>query len=82
MHGVSLVPFPGGYQVVPAEAALANGPSIVGGVGTGVRILPLRHIEASKAAELLAPLTPRGALVSVEPKRNVLLLAGRGRSWT
>ena len=40
------------------------------------RILPLRHIEASKAAELLAPLTPRGALVSVETKRNVLLLAG------
>lgn len=76
MHGVSLVPFPGGYQVVPAEAALANGPSMVGGVGTGVRILPLRHIEASKAAELLAPLTPRGALVSVETKRNVLLLAG------
>ena len=66
MHGVSLVPFPGGYQVVPAEAALANGPSLVGGVGTGVRILPLRHIEASKAAELLAPLTPRGAVVSVE----------------
>jgi general secretion pathway protein D len=76
MHGVSLVPFPGGYQVVPAEAALANGPSLVGGAGTGVRILPLRHIDAAKAAELLAPLTPRGAMVSVEPKRNVLLLAG------
>jgi general secretion pathway protein D len=78
MHGVSMVPMPGGYQVVPAESSLTSGPSLSGGPGMGVRILPLRHIEASKAAELLAPLTPRGAVVSADPARNLLLLAGSG----
>ncbi|UEM06296.1 type II secretion system secretin GspD [Skermanella rosea] len=78
MHGVALVPFPNGYQVVPAESALTNGPTLTGGPGMGIRVLPLRHIEASKASELLAPLTPRGAVVSVDPKRNLLVLAGSG----
>ncbi|UEM23715.1 type II secretion system secretin GspD [Skermanella mucosa] len=76
MHGVSLVPFPNGYQVVPAESGLTNGPALGGGPGMGVRVLPLRHIEAAKASELLAPLTPRGAVVSVDPKRNIMVLAG------
>jgi general secretion pathway protein D len=78
MHGISMVAMPGGYQVVPAEAGLSSGPSLSAGPGMGVRILPLRHIEAGKAAELLAPLTPRGAVVSADPGRNLLLLAGSG----
>ena len=78
MHGIAMVPMPGGYQVVPAENALTSGPSLAAGPGMGVRILRLRHIEAGKAAELLAPLTPRGAVVSADPTRNLLLLAGAG----
>jgi general secretion pathway protein D len=76
MHGAALVPFANGYQVVPAEAALSAGAGLAGGPGSGVRILPLRHVEAAKAAELLKPLVPNGAAVTVEPQRNLLLLAG------
>ena len=41
-----------------------------------LRIIPIRNVAASEIAEILKPLMPEKALLEVDPKRNIILVAG------
>ena len=45
-------------------------------VGFSNIIVPLQHISATEMAEILGPVAPESALVRVDAKRNLLILAG------
>lgn len=76
MHGAALAPFPGGFQVVPADSVLQAGVPLSAGPGATVRAIPLRHVPAKDLAALLAPIVPKGAVVQPEDRLNLLVLAG------
>lgn len=73
-------------RIVPASVAPRQSgvPVVYGGAapsqaGYGVAIVPLRYIGAAEMQRLLDPLTPSGSVLSSDPKRNVLMIAGSER---
>jgi general secretion pathway protein D len=72
----------GRYSIVPADQALATGvvaprsnpPANARGFES--RVVPLRYISAAEMEKLLKPYARPGAIVTVDPGRNVLTLAG------
>lgn len=72
----------GRYSIVPADQALATGvvaprsnpPANARGFES--RVVPLRYISASEMEKLLKPYARPGAIVTVDPGRNVMTLAG------
>ncbi len=72
----------GRYSIVPADQALATGvvaprsnpPASARGFES--RVVPLRYISASEMEKLLKPYARPGAIVTVDPGRNVMTLAG------
>lgn len=55
--------------------ALADG-GIGYGSGTAYRVFPLQYIAAQQLQGILAPLLPEGAVVAVDPARNLIVVAG------
>jgi len=72
----------GRYNIVPADQALAAGvvaPSAApasSARGFESRVVPLRYISAVEMEKLLKPYARPGAVVTVDPGRNVLTIAG------
>lgn len=72
----------GRYSIVPADQALATGvvaprsnpPASARGFES--RVVPLRYISAAEMEKLLKPYARPGAIVTVDPGRNVMTLAG------
>ena len=72
----------GRYSIVPADQALATGVvaprsnSPASARGFESRVVPLRYISATEMEKLLKPYARPGAIVTVDPGRNVMTLAG------
>ncbi|HET7125491.1 MAG TPA: secretin N-terminal domain-containing protein, partial [Lysobacter sp.] len=69
------------YNIVPNDQALAGTVAPRTGApattrGFEVRAVPLRYISASEMEKLLKPYARPNAIVSVDPGRNVITLAG------
>ncbi len=82
INSAALVLQNGLYVIKPAaEALYSTGVKTVGTVnsmpsGYQVRIAPVKNVAANDIAEILTPLLPEKALLHVDSKRNLLLLAG------
>lgn len=80
-NNARLVYVDGRYNIVPADAALAGtvaprtGPPALAR-GFEVRVVPLRYISATEMEKLLKPYARQNAVVSVEPARNIITIAG------
>ena len=70
----------GVYRVIPAAGATQRGvltPRLGrGGLGYGVRIVPLRYVSATEMQTIIAPFLPEGGILRADPIRNLLVLAG------
>src|SRR5690606_8796270 len=71
----------GRYNVLPTEQAIAgNLAPRTGGAnsarGYELRAVPLRYISAAEMKKLLEPYARSNAVVSVDPARNLIVLAG------
>ncbi|HEY5972849.1 MAG TPA: type II secretion system secretin GspD [Pseudoxanthomonas sp.] len=71
----------GRYNIIPADQALSGtvaprtGPA-ANARGFEVRVVPLRFISASEMKKVLEPYARPNAIVSTDPTRNVITLAG------
>ena len=80
-NGVVMVKGPDGrFFLSRAGAKNSMAPSFTSSqspiVGFSNVIVPLQHISATEMAEILGPVAPDSAFVRVDPKRNLLVLAG------
>jgi len=72
----------GRYSIVPADQALANGVvtprvgSPANARGFESRVVPLHYISATEMEKLLKPFARPNAIVTVDPGRNVITVAG------
>lgn len=87
--GLTLVETSSGlYRLVSSEEAPRSGslPVIVGqrspaSAGTqayNVQILPLKYVSAAELQHTLEPFLPKGAVMQIDPTRNLLILSGSG----
>ena len=81
-NGLAITETSGVYRIVEAGQAVAGTPPVSLGevmpAGPGVRILvvPLSYISADEMREILIPISPSGAVISANARRNYLLLSG------
>ncbi len=70
----------GVYRIIPAAGAAQRGvltPRLGrGGLGYGVRIVPLRYVSATEMQTIIAPFLPEGGILRADPIRNLLILGG------
>ena len=70
----------GVYRIIPAAGAAQRGiltPRLGrGGLGYGVRIVPLRYVNATEMQTIIAPFLPEGGILRADPIRNLLILGG------
>lgn len=68
------------YKILPATGAVRRGhltPRLGGGgVGYGVRIIPLNYISAVEMQAIIAPFLPEGGVLRADVARNLLIVAG------
>ena len=71
----------GRYNIVPADRAVAG--NLAPRVGTGkgargfeVRAVPLKYIAALEMEKLLKPFAREGAVLNIDPGRNMVVLSG------
>lgn len=71
----------GRYNIVPADKAVAG--NLAPRVGTGkgargfeVRAVPLKYIAALEMEKLLKPFAREGAVLNIDPGRNMVVLSG------
>lgn len=68
------------YRIIPAAGAVQRGiltPRLGrGGLGYGVRIVPLRYVSATEMQTIITPFLPEGGVLRADPIRNLLILAG------
>jgi general secretion pathway protein D len=81
MNNAALVRSKGMYKVVPTNQAIQGNLSprleeAEAAAGYSVRIVPLRYIGVTEMEKILTPFVPKGALIRVDPARNLLILAG------
>ena len=80
VNGAALVTQDGLYQVVPlADALRGTRPALgaaAGPPGYQARVITLRYIAAQEMAQIIEPFFPEDSLVRVDPRRNLLLVAG------
>jgi general secretion pathway protein D len=80
--GTAVVLTNGIYNVVPLADAqkrvghVAFGSEENGPTGYGIEIVPLHYISAEAMQKLLAPLVPQSGILSIDPDRNLIFLAG------
>ncbi|MCP4304378.1 MAG: type II secretion system secretin GspD [bacterium] len=83
LNGAALILSDDLYQIVPSSSAARMG----GGLGTAestvgrrpgfsVQVVPLDFVAPSEMAKLLGPISPSGAVLLVDDRRNLLILAG------
>jgi general secretion pathway protein D len=79
INNAALVNQAGMYLIKPSNEALySTSLKTLGGSGYQVRIIPVKNVSANEVADILKPLLPEKALLHVDPKRNILLVAGSG----
>ncbi len=71
----------GRYNIVPSDQAVAGNLSPrTGGAanarGFELRAIPLKYISASEMEKLIEPYARKGAIVQVDPARNLIVLGG------
>jgi general secretion pathway protein D len=83
LNGAALVAADGMYQIVPADRATLGAPgtqlerpSARAALGTATSIVPLQFVAAAEMQKMLEPLAPAGAILNVDPVRNVIVLGG------
>ncbi|HKT20345.1 MAG TPA: type II secretion system secretin GspD [Stellaceae bacterium] len=85
--GLTLVGTDGGlYRLVPSDQAARTGtlPVVVGSPASAnaspynVQILPLKFVSATELQHTLEPFLPKGAVMQIDPTRNLLILSGSG----
>lgn len=81
LNNATLVEVEGLYKVVPVPQAVRGQLSprpgaAAGSSGYEVRVVPLRYISVSEMGKLLAPFVREGAILSVDPRRNLMMLGG------
>lgn len=81
MNNATLVRSQGLYKVVPISLAVQGNLSprlgkVASAAGYSVRIFPLQYVGAEEMKKLLEPFVPQGAILYVDPARNLLMLAG------
>ena len=79
MNQAVLVREGGLYKILPATGAVRRGglrPRLGGGVGYGVRIVPLNYISAVEMQAIIAPFLPEGGVLRADVARNLLIVAG------
>ncbi len=68
------------YRIVPSAGAVQRGiltPRLgQGGLGYGVRIVPLHYVSATEMQTIITPFLPEGGVLRADPIRNLLILAG------
>jgi general secretion pathway protein D len=74
-NGAALTEDGGMIRVTPLEGA-AKGASGPGGLGYGVRVLPLQYVPAAELDKVLEPFVPAGAVLQVDSAHNILVLSG------
>lgn len=83
MSNAVLVREGGMYRIIPAAGAVQRGNVVPklrsGGVGYGVRIVPLRYVSAAEMQNIIAPFLPEGGILRADTIRNLLILAGTGQ---
>ncbi|WP_238985389.1 type II secretion system secretin GspD [Nitrosococcus halophilus] len=84
MNNAALVRAEGLNKVVPLNQAVQGNlsprlRSAGSASGYGVRIVPLRYIGVTEMQQILEPFVPKGAILRVDPARNLLILAGTGQ---
>jgi general secretion pathway protein D len=74
------------YNVVPATEAQRriDGFEVSGSArsrlpGYGIEIVPLKFVAAAEMQKILQPVAPAGGVLSVDPSRNLVFLAGTGQ---
>src|SRR5579883_1674476 len=86
--GLALVESGGVYRVVPIDEAARNGaaslvlgqgPTRFGSPTYNVQIFPLKFASAAELQRTIEPLLPKGALIQVDPTRNLLIISGTGQ---
>jgi general secretion pathway protein D len=85
-NGLALVSSGESFRVLPYEKAKHFGPMIQkrSVPGYAVQAIPLQFISASEMKNILGSVVSKGALLRVDEKRNLLLLAGTGnelKNW-
>jgi len=85
--GLTLIGTDGGiYRLVPSDQAAQSGalPVIVGSPASAsrtpynVQILALKYVSAAELQHTLEPFLPKGAVMQIDPTRNLLILSGSG----
>ena len=83
LNGAALVLSDELYRVLPAEvAARETGTPQLGnlagprGEGFGLQVVPLKFVAAGEMEKILEPISRPGAVVLVDPARNLLFLSG------
>lgn len=79
MNNAVLVREGGMNKILPAAGAVRQSgltPRLSGGVGYGIRIVPLRYVSAAEMQTIVAPFLPEGGVVRADVLRNLLILAG------
>ncbi len=78
INNAAMVNQNGLYVIKPSGDALysTSFKTLGGASGYQVRVVPVKNVAASEVAEILKPLLPEKSLLHVDPKRNILLLAG------
>jgi general secretion pathway protein D len=91
--GLALVESAGIWRVVPLEEAArgstaaivvggGSAPIVGGGVSVNVHILPMKFVAAAAMRETLEPFLPKGAVIQVDPARNLLIVTGARQDLT
>lgn len=85
-NGLALVSSGESFRVLPYEKAKHFGPMVQkrSVPGYAVQVIPLQFISASEMKNILGSVVSEGALLRVDEKRNLLLLAGTGnelKNW-
>lgn len=81
-NGATLVRKADRLEIVPASEALANlpvtsaQPSSKGQPGAGIQLIQLQHISASEMANVLEPISRKGAIIRADDARNSLMVTG------
>ncbi len=84
MNGAAMVLTDGLYKIVPREAAVRGNlaPEISGApdaTGFAANIIPLRYIAALEMQKILEPFLTDPASLTIDSKRNLLILSGAGQ---
>lgn len=82
VNDAAIVKKDGRYEIVPISEALSSAEvsvasdSVPRGPGTRVQVIQLKHISAGEMANILEPITRKGAVLRVDNERNYIVVAG------